>query len=131
MKGNRVILDEDYVETRESFIPEAENYANELCGSTRPEEQTSDQWAVEWNKAFHRKMEELVRECYQTAVAEWIVGSEACRKYLKMGSWKSAKRWIKKYGAPLRYWVDGRPVFLKAEIDAFLAGNRDEKISPE
>ncbi|MFH1737626.1 MAG: hypothetical protein ABIH23_01370, partial [bacterium] len=50
----------------------------------------------------------------------WIIGTEACRAYLNAGSWKSAKRWVNRYGAPLRYWVDGRPVFYKSEIDAWL-----------
>jgi len=57
---------------------------------------------------------------------EWIVGSEACRIFLKKGSWKSAKRWVKKYNAPIRRWIDGRPAFLRTEINQWLISTGEE-----
>jgi len=116
----RKYVDPEYVQVRKENIPEAESYANERCGKERPEEKTAEQWATEWNRIFHEKMDELVRAVYQSAASEWIVGSESCRKYLHQGSWETARRWCKRYNAPLRRWVDGRPVFLKKEIDDWL-----------
>lgn len=119
-------MDNDYIDLRESLIPEAEKTANKKCGKTRGKK-TSEEWCEEWNKAFHAEMERLVQIFYSACAAEWIVGSEECRQYLKAGSWKSAKRWIKRYNAPLRYWIDGRPVFLKREIDEWLIKSGDIK----
>lgn len=112
----------DYIELREGLIPDAVKYANKQCGRTNGKK-SRDQWCDEWNFAFHSKMEELV----QTALDQWIIGSDSCRAYLNIGSWKSAKRWIARYKAPLRYWIDGRPVFLKSEIDLFLKNNLKEQ----
>jgi len=119
-------VDAEYVKVREENIPEAERYANEQCGANRPEEKTSEQWAAEWNRVFHDKMEELVRAIHQSVDTEWIVGSEACRQYIQQGSWETARRWCKRYNAPLRRWIDGRPVFLKKEIDAWLITTGNE-----
>jgi len=119
-------VDPAYVKVREENIPEAEKYANEKCGTNRPEEKASEQWAAEWNRVFHDKMEELVLAVYQSVGTEWIVGSEACRKYLHQGSWETARRWCKRYDAPLRRWIDGRPVFLKKEIDEWLITTGNE-----
>lgn len=112
-------VNKDYIEMREGVIPEAEAKADKKCGATRGTRQ-AEEWSDAWNKEFHTQMEKLVRKCMADCSMGWIIGTEACRAYLNAGSWKTAKRWIKRYNAPLRYWVDGRPVFYKAEIDAWL-----------
>lgn len=111
--------DPDYVDIRADFADDAETYTNKIVGKTHGLK-TSDEWAAEWNKVFFEKVDELIKSFYHQCQSEWIVGSEACRQYLKLGSWKSAKRWIKRYNAPLRRWIDGKPVFLKSEIDEWL-----------
>ena len=110
---------EDYIETRNNFIPQAEKFANEKCGKTHGKKENII-WGSEWNLAFFAKMDELVKKFYQDAADQWIIGSDNCRSYLNMGSWKTAKRWIQRHKAPLHYWIDGRPVFLKSEIDNWL-----------
>ena len=116
--------DHDYIEMREGLIPAAEKMANKKFGATRGDRKT-EQWANDWNKEFHAQMERLVRKWLEDCSTGWIIGAEACRKYINAGSWKSAKRWIKRYNAPLRHWVDGRPVFQKKEIDDWLKRHGD------
>jgi nicotinic acid mononucleotide adenylyltransferase len=57
---------------------------------------------------------------------EWIIGGDAIAAFLKKGCWKTAKRWIKKYNAPLRRWIDNRPAFLRSEINAWLINTGEE-----
>ena len=116
--------DQGYIEMRESLIDAAEKKANKTCGKTRGKKK-SEVWADAWNKEFHGQMEKLVRAFLGDCSAEWIIGSEACRQYLNVGSWDTARRWIKRYKAPLRHWIDGRPVFLKREIDEWLKKPRN------
>ena len=118
-------VDQNYIDMREGLIPVAEKKANKKFGTTRGDRK-AEQWANDWNKEFHAQMERLVKKCQADCEMGWIIGTEACRKYINAGSWKSAKRWIKRYKAPLRYWVDGRPVFYKAEIDEWLKKHSDE-----
>lgn len=120
-KGNiKPKADENYIEMREGLVPDAEKIANKICGATRGK-RTSDDYAEAWNKVFHDTMERLVQEFYNRCNADWIVGTEECRLYIHAGSWRSARRWIKRYKAPIRYWIDARPVFIKREIDEWLA----------
>ena len=116
--------DRDYIEMREGMIPVAEDKANKKFGTTRGDRH-AEEWADDWNKEFHMQMERLVRKWLEDCSTGWIIGAEACRRYINAGSWKSAKRWIKRYNAPLRYWVDGRPVFQKKEIDDWLKINSE------
>ena len=116
--------DRDYIEMREGMIPVAEEKANKKFGATRGD-RLAEEWADDWNKEFHSQMERLVRKWLEDCSTGWIIGAEACRKYINAGSWKSAKRWIKRYNAPLRHWVDGRPVFQKKEIDDWLKRHGD------
>lgn len=120
-------INKEYIEMREGLIPVAETKVNKKCGVVRGEK-PAEEWADEWNAEFHKQMEKLVAKFLADSAMGWIVGVEACRKYINAGSWKSAKRWIKRYNAPLRYWVDGRPVFNKAEIDAWLK-QHDEAVA--
>ena len=112
---------------REGVIPAAEAKADKKCGATRGT-RPAEEWSDAWNKEFHTQMEKLVRKCMADCAMGWIIGPEACRKYLNAGSWKTARRWIKRYKAPLRYWVDGRPVFYKVEIDEWLK-QHDEAVA--
>jgi len=116
-RGNGI--DNSYIEARESLIYEAEKHANKECGKSHGK-RTAEQWARDWNMIFHSEMERLVAKFFSDCKTEWIIGSDACRSYIGFGSWKGAKIWIKKHNAPLRYWIDGRPVFLKKEIDEWL-----------
>jgi len=109
----------DYVLMREGFIDTAEKIANKHHGKTHGKK-NSEKWAAEWNHTFHFFMEKMIKEFLAACSNEWIVGAESCRAYLNKGSWKVTKAWIKRYKAPLRYWPDGRPVFIKSEIDEFL-----------
>ena len=117
-------INKEYIEMREGFIPEAEETANKTHGPVRGDK-PAEEWADAWNTEFHKQMERLVRKCIADCAMGWIVGTEACRVYLHAGSWRAARRWAKRYGAPLRYWVDGRPVFYKAEIDAWLREQKE------
>jgi hypothetical protein len=128
--GKKDTSDKDYIKMREALIPEAEMKANERCGETRGRK-SSEVWAAEWNYEFHGQMEKLVKDFLADCTMGWIVGADACRKYINAGSWKSAKRWIKRYNAPLRYWVDGRPVFYKSEIDEWLKKTKIEEVPNE
>lgn len=119
-------FDGGYINLRNSFVDDAENHANKTCGKTHGKNK-NDEWAAAWNLAFHTKMGELVAGFYREAADQWIIGSDACRAYLNMGSWSSARRWVHSYGAPLRHWVDGRPVFLKSEIDKFLKESKQKR----
>lgn len=59
-------------------------------------------------------------------ISDWIVGAQECTKLLRKSSWKSAKRWIKKYNAPLRRWIDGKPAFLRSEFNQWLLETGEE-----
>jgi|GEM_PF-6496945 len=118
--GNEMDVDrESYKELRDELIPAAVKHANRKCGSSAGKKK-GDDWAAEWNRAFHERMNQLAREYFESLTLEWIVGADACRAYLRMASWKTAKRWIKQYNAPMRRWIDGRPVFIKSELDEWL-----------
>jgi hypothetical protein len=52
-----------YEDMRNSFIPEAEKYANKLNGKNRKGRNVAhDVWADKWNKDFHGMMNELVKK---------------------------------------------------------------------
>lgn len=57
---------------------------------------------------------------------DWIVGRVAIMKFLKKGSWRSVLRWVRKYKPPLRRWIDGKPAFLRAEINEWLIRTGEE-----
>lgn len=51
-----------YIRLRTALIPLAEAHANAVCGSSDGSSKASEKWAAAWNREFHGKMEELVRE---------------------------------------------------------------------
>ena len=55
----------DYIEARNAFIPDAEAYADKVCGEKLPKQKKNDaereEWNNCWNLAFHSKMNELAR----------------------------------------------------------------------
>ena len=61
--ANRCTTNNDYVMAREALIPVAEAYAYRVAGH-KPvgDVDITDVWADKWNLAFHKKMEDLVRD---------------------------------------------------------------------
>ena len=62
------MTDEDYQKERNKLIPFAEKYANEKAGKrfrflTKPLEfKNYNEWAIDWNRIFLGKMDQLARE---------------------------------------------------------------------
>lgn len=60
--------DKKYIEARNRLIPEAERYANKLCGKKPPKktgkkaDNSRDEWNARWNRTFHSKMNQLWRD---------------------------------------------------------------------
>jgi hypothetical protein len=61
-------MDKFYVQWRNSFIPQAEKYANMIAGKRPHKKKASDtavgEWGDKWNRLFHGKMKELTSEAY-------------------------------------------------------------------
>ncbi len=50
----------EYIEERNQFIPQAEQYANRMHGATAPgTPEQNDQWAGEWSRTYHNEMNRL------------------------------------------------------------------------
>lgn len=56
--------DANYIRQREKLIPIAEKFANDTCGKKYDKEKYRDtiEYGTEWNKAFHGKMDVLLKE---------------------------------------------------------------------
>lgn len=54
-----------YEKNRNKLMPEAEKYANEMTGlrpKTGANREQHIEWSDKWNRAYHRRMNELARE---------------------------------------------------------------------
>lgn len=59
----KVVRDQNYINMRNSFIPNAEKYANDLHGISPKgcgDKKGVRDWGGKWNKSFSFKMNELV-----------------------------------------------------------------------
>lgn len=55
------MTNKQYVEARNSLIPEAEAHANAVAGEKPQGEPLYPVWAEQWNRVFHCKMNELAK----------------------------------------------------------------------
>jgi hypothetical protein len=55
--------DPEYIAKRDALIPQAEKYANRLYGAVGKGKTAKEreEWANLWSRAFHMKMNELVK----------------------------------------------------------------------
>ena len=115
-------VDRNRIKLRESLIPIAEKYANDLHGEL-PGDGDRDTWVAAWNLAFHSKMEELVKMKLQEEDDDWLVGGDNIAEAMHYKSWKHVRKILVDHNAPLKVWLDGRPAIKRNDLKEFIKNN--------